>query len=208
MITATSGPPAILARLLRLAELLSLGAVWAGGALTLASVFLIGFDVVARKFFGFTTGGADELSGYAFAISTSWALALVVLHRGNVRVDVLYQHLPLRLAALLDWVSLVALGTFMGFLTFHAFSVAQTSWLLKSAANTPLGTPLWIPQGLWVLGLVWMCVVLTLMLTRASAALVTGDLATVKALCGVRSAQEEAQDEASAGERMVKGESA
>jgi len=98
---------------LRSAEALSLGAVWVGGVLTLASVFLIGFDVIARKFFGFTTGGADELSGYAFAISTSWALAFVVLQRGNVRVDVLYQLLPVRIAAVLDWISLVALAVFM-----------------------------------------------------------------------------------------------
>ena len=28
-----------------------------------------------RRFFGFTMGGADELSGYAFAISVTWALA-------------------------------------------------------------------------------------------------------------------------------------
>ena len=203
---SASSSPAILGRLLRSAEKLSRGAVWFGGVLTLASVFLIGFDVIARKFFGFTTGGADELSGYAFAISTSWALAFVVLQRGNVRVDVLYQLLPVRLAALLDWISLVALAVFMVILTYYASFVAETSWVQSSAANTPLGTPLWVPQGLWVIGLAWMCVVLTLMLIRASVALVTGDLATITALCGVRSSKEEALDEAIAGERLVRGE--
>ena len=49
-------------------------------------------------------------------------------------------------------------------------------------------------------------VVLALMLLRASTALVTGDIATLKALCGVRSAEEEAQEEADAGERLIKGE--
>ena len=205
---SVSSPPAVLGRLLRSAETLSRGAVWFGGVLTLASVFLIGFDVIARKFFGFTTGGADELSGYAFAISTSWALAFVVLQRGNVRVDVLYQHLPVRLAALLDWISLVALAVFMVILTYYASFVAETSWLQNSAANTPLGTPLWVPQGLWLIGLAWMCLVLMLMLIRASVALVTGDLATIKALCGVRSSEEEALDEAIAGERLVRGDAA
>ena len=203
---SASSSPAVLGRLLRHAETLSRGAVWCGGALTLASVFLIGFDVVARKFLGFTTGGADELSGYAFAISTSWALAFVVLQRGNVRVDVLYQLLPVRLAAVLDWISLVALAVFMVILTYYASFVAETSWVQNSAANTPLGTPLWVPQGLWVIGLAWMCVVLTLMLIRASVALVTGDLATITELCGVRSSKEEALDEAIAGERLVRGE--
>lgn len=188
------------------ANALSRVAVWAGGALTIASVLLISFDVLARKFFGFNTGGADELSSYAFAISTSWALAFATLQRANVRVDVLYQKLPLRLSAFLDWISLVALGVFMTFLTWYAMDVVSASWVQKSAANTTLATPLWIPQGLWFVGLVWMCIVLALMLVRASTALVTGDIKTVQAICGVRSAQEEAEEEAAAGERLVHAE--
>lgn len=195
----------LLGSLYRRAETLSHVAVWAGGALTLASVFLICFDVLSRKFFGFTTGGADELSGYAFAISTAWALAFATLQRANVRVDVLYQKMPVRVAAVLDWLSLVALAVFIAYLTYYAIGVAQTSWDSNSAANTPLGTPLWIPQGLWALGLVWMCIVLALMLLRASIALVSGDLDTLREVCGVRSTQEEAEEEAAAGERMVKG---
>lgn len=200
--------PSLVERLLRRANALSLGAAWFGGAITLASVLLICFDVIVRKFFGFTTGGADELSGYAFAISTSWSLAFVVLHRGNVRVDALYQLLPVRISAMLDWLSLVALGVFMVFLTYYASFVVDTSWVQNSAANTPLATPLWIPQGLWFVGLAWMCLVLALMLVRASVALVTGDITAIKDLCGVRSVEEEAQEEAEIGERLVKGESA
>ena len=200
--------PSPVERLLRRANALSLGAAWFGGAITLASVLLICFDVLVRKFFGFTTGGADELSGYAFAISTSWSLAFVVLHRGNVRVDALYQRFPVRVSAVLDWLSLVALGVFMVFLTYYASFVVDTSWTQSSAANTPLATPLWIPQGLWFLGLVWMCLVLALMLVRASVALVTGDIPTIKGLCGVRSAEEEAEEEAETGARLVKGDPA
>lgn len=197
-----------LGRILRCAESLSLGAVWVGGALTIASALLIAFDVLARKFLGFTTGGADELSGYAFAISTSWALAFAMLQRANVRVDVLYAKLPTRLSAVLDWLSLVAMGVFMAFMTWYAYDVVATSWAQKSTANTTLATPLWIPQGLWLLGLFWMCIVLAVMLLRASLAFVTGDIARVKALCGVRSAQEEADEEAANGERLVREASA
>jgi hypothetical protein len=110
-----------------------------------------------------------------------------------------------RVSAFLDWLSLVALGVFMVFLTWHAYTVAATSFVRNAAANTPLATPLWIPQGLWVLGLVWMCVVLALMMTRASVAFITGDLAAVKDLCGVRSTREEAEAGALEGERLVNG---
>jgi len=193
-------------RPLQLAHCFSRAAVWAGGALTLASVLLITFDVLARKLFNFTVGGADELSGYAFAISTAWALAFATLERANVRVDVLYERLPVRLAAILDWLALVALAVFMVFLTRHAWGVVAISWQQNAAANTPLATPLWIPQGLWWLGLAWMCVVLALMLLRASLALVVGDVATLRSICGVRSAQEEAHMEAAAGARIIAGE--
>ena len=196
----------VLARLLRQAESLSRIAVWVGGALTLGAVFLISYDILVRKFFNVTIGGADEISSYVFAISTSWALAFVVLQRANVRVDVLYERLPVRVSAFLDWLSLVALGVFLVFLTWHAYGVAETSFTRNAAANTPLATPLWIPQGLWVAGLVWMCVVLALMLIRASVAMVTGDIAAVKALCGVISAQEEAEEGVKEGERIIQGE--
>lgn len=188
------------------AQKLSRLAVWAGGTLTIASALLISFDVLARKFLGFNTGAADELSSYAFAISTSWSLAFATLQRANVRVDVLYQKLPVRLAALLDWISLVAMGVFMAVLTWYAFDVMSASWDQNSAANTTLATPLWIPQALWFAGLLWMCLVLALMLLRASAALVTGDLDTLLDTCGVRSATEEAKEEAAAGERLVNAE--
>ena len=191
---------------LHYANVLSQYAVWAAGALIIASVLLICFDVIARKFWGFNTGGADELSSFAFAISTSWALAFATLQRANVRVDVLYQLLPLKVAALLDWLSVVALGVFMVFLTWYAKDVVSASWVQNSAANSTMATPLWIPQGLWFLGLLWMCVVMTLMLVRSSYLLVTGDIATLQELCGVRSAQEEADDEAANGERLIQSE--
>lgn len=193
-------------RLTQSAAALSRGAVWVGGALTLASVFLICFDVIARKFFGYTVGGADELSSYAFAISTTWSLAFALMQRANVRVDVIYQYFPPRLAAFVDWIAIVSLAVFIVMLTRYAFDVVNTSVIQRSAANTPLATPLWIPQGLWFVGLVWMVVVLALMLLRASIALVKGDVTTVHQLIGVRTSKEEAQEEAEAGERMVRGD--
>ena len=199
-------PPSALDRLLALARTLSRVGVWVGGALTLASVALITFEVLARRFFGFTMGGADELSGYAFAISVTWALAFTALERANVRIDVLYQYLPTRLSALVDWVALVALGVFAVYLSYYGSQVALTSWQMQSAANTPLGTPLWIPQTLWFAGLAWFVIVLALVLLRASTALVTGDVATLKAIAGAKSAVEEADEGAAEGERLVRAE--
>src|SRR3546814_10952695 len=99
--------------------------------------------VVTRKFFSFSLGGSDELSGYAFAISISWALSFATLERANIRIDALYQKLPTRLCALLDWVSMVCLAVFIVLLTRYAVNVAAPSGVRDSPANSVLDTPFW-----------------------------------------------------------------
>lgn len=188
---------------LKRAHQLSRIGVWVAGAMTLASVALISFDVIMRKLFNWSLGGADELSGYAFAISTTWAFAFVVLERANVRVDILYQYFSVRIAGFIDWLSLVALATFLSVMTRYAYEVLATSWVQNSTANTPLATPLWIPQGLWLIGLLWMSVVLIFMLVRSSIALVKGDLATVRKIAGIKFSIDEAREEAIIGQRRV-----
>lgn len=197
---------AALGKLINAATCLSRLAIWAAGSLTLISALYITVDVILRKLTSYGLGGSDELSGYAFAISISWAFAFATLQRANIRIDAIYQLLPVRVSAVLDWVAMVGLGVFFAYLTFYAYDVAITSWNNNSTANTAMGTPLWIPQFLWLAGLVWMCVVLALMLLRSSLALVCGDLDTVKAVCGMRSTQEEAREEAESGARLVMGD--
>lgn len=204
--TSSSERFAALGKLINAATGLSRLAIWVAGSLTLISAFYVTVDVILRKLAGVGLGGSDELSGYAFAISISWAFAFATLQRANIRIDALYQLMPVRVSAVLDWLAMVGLGVFFAYLTFYAYDVAITSWNNNSTANTAMGTPLWIPQFLWLAGLVWMCIVLTLMLLRSSLALVCGDLDTVKAVCGMRSTQEEAREEAESGARLVLGD--
>lgn len=187
----------MLDRALRAADWLSLRAVWAGGALLFLAAFTVSVDVIARKLFSVSLGGADELSGYAFAIGTSWAFAFALLRRANVRVDALYQHLPLKLCALLDLLALVALGVFVAYLARYGFEVLSTSWSLSARSNSALKVPLWIPQALWFGGLVLFSTTVLLLLARSLAHLARGRWDAVHALLGARSVREEADDEAS-----------
>lgn len=54
----------------RLARLL----VWIGGSGLLFAAFMVTVDVILRDLFAMTIGGADEISGYIFAVSTAFAL--------------------------------------------------------------------------------------------------------------------------------------
>ncbi|NJN05301.1 MAG: TRAP transporter small permease [Rhodobacteraceae bacterium] len=186
----------MLDRALRAADWLSLRAVWVGGALLFLAAFTVSVDVLARKLFTVSLGGADELSGYAFAIGTAWAFSFALLRRANVRVDALYQHLPRRLCAMLDILALVSLGVFVTFLSYYAYDVLATSWDLAAQSNSALKVPLWIPQALWVAGLALFLGTITLLLVRSLAALFAGDWTTIHTLLGARSIREEADDEA------------
>ncbi len=161
----------------------------------IAAAFIIGLEVVLRKVFLLSLGGADEMANYALAIGTSWALSFTLLQRAHIRVDALYLHMPVVACAILDVVALLSVLLFSSLLSWYAFGVWQTSWSFESTANTPLGTPLWIPQGLWLLGLVFFVLTSLLLLTRSLQALVRRDFKTVSRMAGTRSVDEEIQEE-------------
>src|SRR5690606_12756250 len=104
--------------------------------------------------------------------------------------------LPAALQAVLDLVALLALGFFVGLLTWQAWAVLETSLAFDARATTPLQTPLWMPQSLWLAGLVLFAFTWLPLLLPALLALLTGDLATVRQLAGARIIEEDAAAEA------------
>ncbi len=68
----------------------------AGWGFILCAAFIT-FDVIARRFFGFSSQATTELTGYALAFGISWALAHALTSRAHIRIDVLINHLPDRL---------------------------------------------------------------------------------------------------------------
>ena len=102
--------------------------LWFGGALVLAAAVLIGIDVVMRKFFAASIGGADELAGYALAIGTAWSLGAALLDRAHIRIDSLYVLLPTRLRLALDFLGLILFVGFFGLIARHGWNVVQQSW--------------------------------------------------------------------------------
>ena len=169
--------------------------LWLGGALVLAAAILIGIDVVLRKFFARSIGGADELAGYALAIGTAWALGAALLDRAHIRIDSLYVLLPARLRLVLDFTGLILFVGFFGLIARHAWKVIEQSWSAGSRSQSALQTPTVIPQAIWFVGLVLFVVVGIVLFVYALRLAARGETSAVAAAIGTRSAQEDVEAE-------------
>lgn len=177
--------------LLQRATWISRLGVWAGGLLLMAAVVMIVVEIVMRRTVGWSFRGATELSGYILAISSAWSFAFALQEKAHIRVDVLYVRLQPRWRAVLDLLALTLLGLFMLVLVQQAYGVLATSIARNSTANTPLATPMWIPQVLWWSGLTWFAIVTVLLWLRVLVALAGGDTARIQELAGSRTLEEE-----------------
>ncbi len=166
-----------------------------GGLLLLLAAVLVSVEVVSRKLFTMVYSGSDELAAYLFAVGTTWSLAHVLVTRGHVRIDALYRHLPLRARAALDIVALLMLGILALAMLDCGFDLTQSNYVEWNRSNTPLRTPLSLPQTPWLFGLILFVVSIAVALVRSLTALGRGDYHTANQTAGVSSQDEEIESE-------------
>lgn len=126
-------------------------ALVAGAAVAVLAV-LICVDIIGRDVIGVSVQGTDELGGYVLAFVGSLGLSLTLLNRGHPRIDIFLRHFPGGLRASLHVLAqgtMAALGLFM---TWHAWGELSETIRFGAVTNTPLETPLWVPQIVWVIG--------------------------------------------------------
>jgi TRAP-type C4-dicarboxylate transport system permease small subunit len=180
---------------LRLVERISQAAAILGGLAVIGVALLVCVEVLLRTAFGIGLSAATEISSYVLAITSAWAFSYALLRRVHVRVDALIRLFPPPVIAALDLLALLALAWLASMMLWYGASVFWFSYLKKSTAMTPLQTPMWIPQGLWLLGLGLFFVASVTMIVVVVRALVKGDVAQVNRLAGSFTVEEEALDE-------------
>ena len=179
-------------------SLARIGAI-VGGAMLLVASVLICIDITLRYTMSITLGGADELSGYALAISSAWGFSTALLSRSHIRIDTVYVRIKsIGARALLDLISLGTLLGFFGMVAWYAWGVVWQSWISDSHSLSAIEAPLVIPQGLWFAGLLFFVLLCTLMLVRGLLAFIAGDYTGLFALIGSKSALAEAKEEIAA----------
>lgn len=170
-------------------------AVWVGGFALMLAAIMVTLDVIARKLFGITISGSDEISGYVFAAATTWAYAYTLLTRSNIRIDALYNMLGLRTRALLDLLALIFLLYYVYLLSTGGWSMFMENVEYNSTAQTTLATPLWIPQIFWVSGLIFFFVCLAFLTVYALVCLLRRDWSMINQIAGVKTVEEEIKEE-------------
>ncbi|WP_299360826.1 TRAP transporter small permease subunit [uncultured Paracoccus sp.] len=160
-----------------------------GVALVLTVLFILG-DVLLRRLAWGSLGGSDEISGYVMAAVSSWGLAFALIERAHVRIDVLRLKLAAGGRAALDLLAMIVANAIVLLVAFQSWPVLQKTLERGSRANTPLETPLWIPQGIWFAGWLWFALTATALSLIALVYLIRGRQDALEATVGIGSEAE------------------
>lgn len=137
---------------LRLLDRVSVILALVAGVAVALLAFLIVFDIAARSLFRFSVQGTDELGGYTLALTGSLGLAYTLIRRGHPRIDIGFRFFPAKARQVLHVLALATLTVFALFISQHAVGEFRNTLAFGSVTNTPLKTPLWVPQIFWVAG--------------------------------------------------------
>ena len=133
------------------------------GALAgLLIVYMVGHILleIVLRLFSESTFVLDEFIGYAVATMTFLGLGYALSQDGLIRVTILLDHVPKPVAHGLDILTTLAtLGAF-GFFTWYWSINVLRSFDRNTVSQTMAETPLWIPQGMVLLGMVILCLTL------------------------------------------------
>ncbi len=109
-------------------------------------------EMVGRKLLSFSLQGIDEIGSYTYAIVGAVGFAFALVTRSHTRVDFLLGRFPERGRAWLNVLAAVGLAAASVLCVWRSANVLAESIDLGASAATPLATPLWIPQAIWLAG--------------------------------------------------------
>ncbi len=181
--------------LLQLTEKFSRWLVWVGGSLILLSAILVTVEVLLRKIFNISMSGADELSGYAFGVATSFGMAYTLFERAHIRVDALHNLFPGWLKIVANLVGIILLAGFVGVICYTSWGLVADTLQHGSRSITPMRTPLALPQVPWLAGWLFFLFSCVLVFIAALLCLFKGQSREADRLIGTKTIDEQIQDE-------------
>jgi TRAP-type C4-dicarboxylate transport system permease small subunit len=145
------------------------------GYMLIAAALYVSAELISRKAFGFSLGGANEVSGYVLGATTAWSFGYTMLMRSHIRIDVFTRNLPPRGRAVTDLVGAFALVVFAAVFVWHAVAYLDFLWQRGTRSITSLALPLWIPVSAWCAGWIFFLVVSLNLAAIGTRAFLRGD---------------------------------
>jgi TRAP-type C4-dicarboxylate transport system permease small subunit len=142
------------ARVLRLAHVVTRVLVVVSAATLVALLALVALDIVLRQFGGSSIRGSAEIAELLLPACAYLAMAYTQLHGGHVASTVVTDRLPRRLAAWVHGLGLVVATAFLAALASLAARSAWHSWEVSEERYGLLSLPLWPGRAAIALGLV------------------------------------------------------
>ncbi len=153
-------------------------------------------EMVSRKLFAFSLQGVDELGGYTLAIVGAIGFSYTLITRGHTRIDFLVSKMPERARSVLNMLAMVTLAGMAVFAVSRGWVVLSESIEFQSHSTTPLQTPMWIPQSMWLTGWALFAVVAVTMAGHSVALLLRGRHTELNKAYGPQTLEEEIESEA------------
>lgn len=188
-----------------LERVINVAAIAAGYA-CLGLCFLVGYEIVARRLLSHSVQGVDEIGGYVLAFTAAIGFASALLHSMHTRIDVALSHFPRLVQAILNTIAAALLAGFAVFMLLRAWDALQESIAFGSRASTPLQTPLWIPQTVWVGGIGLFALIASAMAVHSVLLLLRGRTEDVNNTYGPPSLMDEIDEQLAEAERILKEE--
>lgn len=165
------------------------GVALLAGLILVACIVFILADVLLRQM-GSSLGGTDEISGYVMAAITAWGMAYALLEMAHVRIDIVRTQLGQPGRVVLDLIAMASLAAVTLLIAAQAWPVLGRTLEIGALANTPLETPLWIPQMVWWTGWAWFAIASCVLMVCAVAMMVKRQLDEAERTVGARSEME------------------
>ncbi|MEP3349598.1 MAG: TRAP transporter small permease [Marinomonas sp.] len=133
-------------------------------------------EIILRQF-GTSTYVLDEFVGYAIATTTFLGLGYSLERDGLIKVNILSDRLPEKYQWQLELlISLLSL-TLFSWISYYWYINVARSYKRNITSESIAETPLWIPEGMVLVGLVLLCMTL---LVRMLSLILTHQLPTIE----------------------------
>ena len=165
----------------------------AGWSLMLISVATC-VEIITRKYFDYSFKGLDELGGYMLAGVSAFGFAYTLARRSHMRVTLLFPYVSSGVQAALNVLAMVTLAAMAAFCAYRGIFEVLDSLASGKRSNTPLQVPVWIPQIVWLAGMMLFAAGAILMAVH-SIQLLFGNRLQLNRLYGPQSLEEEISTE-------------